>query len=239
MSDFSKNVISKEEAEKIVKECYSIADFCRKVGWQPRGDNYKIFHKYVKQYNLDISHFTGQRSNIGNPRNVGLSVKDFFVKNKMIKSEDIKRKLIKENLKEYKCEKCGLSEWLGNKISLQLHHIDGDNTNNLLENLQLLCPNCHSQTDSYCGKKNTHNYRKHFLKPLNTCSKCGKTLDRKTKSGLCINCYNEKRAIVNNCPSKEELLEIKQKLKSRVQIGKHYNVSDNTIKKWFKARNII
>ena len=56
-------------------------------------------------------------------------------------------------IREHRCECCGLSEWNELPITLQAHHIDGDKTNNALENLQLLCPNCHSQTDNF-GSKN-------------------------------------------------------------------------------------
>ena len=56
-------------------------------------------------------------------------------------------------LKEDKCEQCGISEWNNLPISLQLHHIDGNTNNNKLDNLMILCPNCHTQTDNY-GSKN-------------------------------------------------------------------------------------
>lgn len=190
-----KNVISKEDAERICKEVYNVADFCRKVGWQPRGANYNIFYKYVKEYNLNTSHFTGCKTNIGNCHNLGLAKKDFFVKDKLIKSSDVIKKLIATNEKEYKCECCGISEWNGKPIRLQLHHIDGDHFNNELTNLQLLCPNCHSQTDSYAGKKNkkgiktTHHIQSKYK---HTCKKCGKRLHRPTKSGLCADCLHNK-----------------------------------------------
>ena len=193
MSDFSKNVISKEEAEKIVKECYSIADFCRKVGWQPRGDNYKVFHKYVKQYNLDTSHFTGKRTNLGNLLNVGISKEEFFKKDKLIKAYDIRKKIFKEGLKENKCEICGLTEWLNNPIQLQIHHIDGDHMNNEIENIQLLCPNCHSQTENFAGKKNKKNKCTHTHKRQrkHICSICGKALHRPPKTGMCAECLRK------------------------------------------------
>ena len=73
---------------------------------------------------------------------------------KPIHSHKLKQKLLKENLIENKCAICGINEWLGQPIVLQLHHINGDNTDNRIENLQLLCPNCHSQTDNYCGNAN-------------------------------------------------------------------------------------
>jgi len=65
----------------------------------------------------------------------------------------LKKRLIREKVLEYKCVSCGLFEWQGKEISLHLDHIDGNNHNHKLENLRLLCPNCHSQTDTWCGKK--------------------------------------------------------------------------------------
>lgn len=54
--------------------------------------------------------------------------------------------------REYKCEKCGITEWQGSKITLEVDHIDGNHGNNHLDNLRFLCPNCHSQTETYCGR---------------------------------------------------------------------------------------
>lgn len=72
-----------------------------------------------------------------------------------IQSNKVRKKLLQEGYKDYQCERCGLSEWLGQPIPLELHHIDGDKNNNTLENFQLLCPNCHAFTDSYRGKNIT------------------------------------------------------------------------------------
>lgn len=189
------NIISKEEAEKIVKNVYNIADFCRAVGWQPRGANYKIFHKYVKEYNLDISHFTFGKSNLGNKLKIGLSKEDFFKKDKLIKSIDIRKKLFSEGLKENKCEICGISSWLDKPIRLQIHHKDGDHFNNELDNIQLLCPNCHSQTDTYAGKKNMKGTStlKHERIRKHLCKECGKALHKPPKTGLCIDCYRKRQ----------------------------------------------
>ncbi len=64
----------------------------------------------------------------------------------------LKNRLLKENLLEYKCSNCEISNWLGKSLALHLDHIDGNSHNHKLENLRLLCPNCHSQTDTWCGK---------------------------------------------------------------------------------------
>jgi 5-methylcytosine-specific restriction endonuclease McrA len=65
----------------------------------------------------------------------------------------LSKRLIKEGLLEYKCNSCGISDWNGIEITLELNHIDGDNRNHQLDNLEMLCPNCHSQTPTYRSKK--------------------------------------------------------------------------------------
>ena len=67
-------------------------------------------------------------------------------------SHNIRNRILSEGIKEHKCECCGLTEWLGHPIPLELHHLNGIHTDNRLENLQVLCPNCHARTDSYRGK---------------------------------------------------------------------------------------
>lgn len=193
----TKNVISKEEAETICKNVFSVAEFCRVVGWKPVGGNYRTFYKYVKEYELDTSHFTGQKTNIGNKNNVGLNKEEYFTKDKLIKSSELLKKLLSLGLKEYKCEnpECGISEWHGKAIKLQVHHIDGDHFNNEIENLMLLCPNCHSQTDTYAGKKNLKGVKttKHKVEYKHKCKICGKPLKREPKTGLCRECLQRSK----------------------------------------------
>lgn len=81
-----------------------------------------------------------------------LSFQEYLDTSKDIQSNKVRIKLLEEGLKPHKCENCGLEEWMGQPIPLELHHIDGDKTHNELSNYQLLCPNCHALTDSYRGK---------------------------------------------------------------------------------------
>lgn len=236
----NKNKISKEEAEKIVKEVYNVADFCRKVGWKPVGGNYRTFYKYVKEYNLDTSHFTGNKTNIGGRLYSGISNEDYFKKDKLIKGTDLLKRLINKAGFEYKCDKCGITEWQGQEIKLQVHHIDGDHFNNELSNLQILCPNCHSQTDNYGGKANkkgicTHSNNYTYK---HVCKICGKPMQRASKTGLCAECYRKQEQQNSKCPSKEQLLQDIKNM-SMVKVGKKYGVSDNTIRKWCKRLEII
>ena len=145
---------TKEEFEEAAKQSRSIAEMCRTLGLMPWGGNYRLMHNAIERYALDISHFTGQGWN------AGLKFKPFeekpmneiLVKGSTYQSFKLKRRLIKEGLKNAICECCGLSEWQGATIPLELHHLNGDNRDHRLENLQLLCPNCHALTESYRGK---------------------------------------------------------------------------------------
>jgi hypothetical protein len=71
----------------------------------------------------------------------------------------LKDRLLKAGLKDSRCERCGISEWRGRPLSMQLHHVNGDGLDNRLENLELLCANCHSQTSTY-GGRNGHRRRR-------------------------------------------------------------------------------
>ena len=64
----------------------------------------------------------------------------------------VKNKLIREKVFEYKCVECGISDWNKKPIVLHLDHIDGDSSNHIKSNLRFLCPNCHSQTETWCGR---------------------------------------------------------------------------------------
>jgi hypothetical protein len=66
--------------------------------------------------------------------------------------ENVKARILRAGLKDGSCEECGITEWRGRPLSMALHHVNGDGRDNRLENLRLLCPNCHSQTDNFAGK---------------------------------------------------------------------------------------
>ena len=182
------NKVSNEDFKRFVEESYTYADVCRKIGWKPQGGNYRYIKKYIKELGLDVSHFTGKGSNICN--RLGCSkeknIEEYLTTDSYIKADRLKWKLFSNGLKQYKCEKCGCTHWNDGQISLQLHHINGDNTDNRLENLQVLCPNCHSQTDNFCGanRGDADTNKKHY------CKMCGNEIS-KTLSGLCDKCYDK------------------------------------------------
>jgi hypothetical protein len=103
-----------------------------------------------------------------------------FVENSSYSNEMVKGRIVKENLLEYKCIKCGIDSWQGETIVLDLDHINGDNRDNRLSNLRFLCPNCHSQTDTYKGRnKNTGKIKvtdEQLLTEYNKCCNIRQTL---------------------------------------------------------------
>lgn len=151
-----KNKITDEEFIQIVAESFSIAEVIKKCNLIPAGGNYISTKNRIRNLNLSISHFTGAAWNQGHryrPVKQAQPLVEILIENSTFNSTyHLKERLLKEGIKERKCECCGNTEWLGKPISLELHHINGIRNDLRIENLQILCPNCHAFTDNYRGK---------------------------------------------------------------------------------------
>lgn len=211
------------EIERAVKESINFTEVLEKIGIPRQGNNSKTLRNILDTNNIDYSHFTGRARTYATSY---VEAYEYLNTDKKIKPSKLKHKLIKENIIENKCDICGLTNWLDKPIVLQLHHIDGNPNNNSLENLQLLCPNCHSQTDNYCGSANI-NQTKYY------CKDCGTEITK--KATYCSVCARKHSRKVEDRPDKEQLISDYKELKSIVQIGLKYGVSDNAIRKWFKT----
>ena len=120
------------------------------------GGSYKTVHTRIRRLGLATGHFTGKAWNQGERyRSLGrqYSLTEILVADSPYAfTHGLRNRLLKEGYKAHRCERCGLEEWLAEPIPLELHHLNGVNNDHRLENLQLLCPNCHAQTSSYQGK---------------------------------------------------------------------------------------
>lgn len=263
-----------ERLKKAVKNSLSLSQVCRELQIRPVGGNFKTLSLKIKENNIDISHFTGKAWNTGT-RFTKFSreykLEEILVENSPYKSSSkLKNRLIKEGLKDSKCEICKNFKWLNQEIKLEIHHINGINTDNRIENLQVLCPNCHAFTDNYKGKninksalseKKDVEYRKFKETPAEMrgnlepspiiregaetlhgtsksknknklekkCAICEKTFKKNNKY-CSYECKNIAAAI--KIPTYQDLLFAFKIHNSFLQVGKHFNVSDNAVRKW-------
>lgn len=134
---------SKEDFERILLESRSWAEFAQKLGYSKQGGGtITSLKNAVKEYNLNTEHFLGKQWNKENYDYSAFSINSYKHRGKTMLAPLVK-------LRGRSCENCGLQEWMGHPINLEVHHIDGDRSNNSLENLKILCPNCHSFTNNY------------------------------------------------------------------------------------------
>ena len=138
----------------------SVRQIIFKLHLIPAGGNYTQIQKYLKFYKINTKHFTGKAWNkgmkgIGAPR---IPLDEILKKDTEFQSYKLKKRLFSAKLKKPKCELCGWSKKsIDGRIPLELDHINGNSRDNRIENLRILCPNCHSQTEHFAGK----NIKKH------------------------------------------------------------------------------
>jgi hypothetical protein len=145
-----------DEFGQVVAESLSVRQVLERIGLVPAGGNYKTVHARIKQLALDTSHFTGAGWNVGvRYKAFGrkATLEEILVENSAYAfAHGLRGRLLKEGIKRHQCERCGLTEWCGEPIPLELHHCNGINNAHRIANLRLLCPNCHALTDNYRGK---------------------------------------------------------------------------------------
>jgi 5-methylcytosine-specific restriction endonuclease McrA len=143
-----------DEIVAAVRDCYSIASVLRRLNLRVAGSNYATLKRLIRDWSLDVSHWTGQGHRKGSsiPVVPPRPLEAVLRRDCIVNSNALRRRLIREGLLKPECCGCGLKQWLGRPIPLELDHRDGDRNNQELENLRLLCPNCHALTPNYRGR---------------------------------------------------------------------------------------
>jgi ribosomal protein L37E len=223
------------------------------------GVKYATLDKYLKEFGIDYK---------GNPSRKGFlhyserkNINLYLNGNINIQASKLRTRLIEEGLKDEKCEGCGNTEWMGKKIPLELHHKNFNHYDNRLENLQILCCNCHSLVHEYCNTKGKTESKvdyaaleksldeKQFeiakkvkvIKPKKEkvkrfCKTCGKELTSHQKNYCSYECsYRASRKI----PSIEALtIKLHEFKFNKSKTGRYFGVSDKAVKKWINKYNI-
>lgn len=244
-----KTKYTKELLEGVVQNSKSYAETFRKLDLNVKNATKS---RYIKQlidfYEISISHFINNSTrnlNVETSENVRKvfekirwSDEEVFVKNSPLRNGGrIKQRLLKMGWQEI-CAECGLEpEWNDKPLVLQLDHINGFSNDNRLENLRFLCPNCHTQTETYSNKR---------MRLLDTlCVDCGKVINRGCKR--CRNCAAKERMSPDNktkflnkntkisWPPDDELWKMVEE-KPFTTVAKELGVSDNAIRKRLKVR---
>ena len=259
---------SKENLSKIVAESYSNAEVIRALGLKEAGGSYSQLKKYIEEYQLDTSHFTGALWH-SNPKLSAEDKKlnkleDILKEGTNYGSDNLKKRLIEVGYKEAKCENpdCGITEWNGKPAPLELHHINGNHYDNRLENLQILCCNCHAQTDSYKRRMSSRKDPSiiHEINKPERISKekalsdkvcenpnCGKTFtpSKRMQKYCCQKCATEARKL--ELANNENIIELtEENIRSRIDnfnnitdLAKELNTSRTTMRKHLEKYGLL
>jgi 5-methylcytosine-specific restriction endonuclease McrA len=188
--------------------------------------SYRLLNKKLNEWSINTDHFLSKSEITKKLQSEGklnkLDYDKLFCHNSHCGRGSVKKRIMDDNLIEYKCFKCGnIGEWMGDKLVLILDHINGVNNDNRLNNLRFACPNCNSTLDTHCQGSKVYNIN-------NSKNKIDKRTIRFDRL--------ENRKLI--WPNKKELIELLAS-NSFVGIGKIYGVSDNAVRKWCKKYEII
>ena len=143
---------SRDEIQKRVDDCNSICDVLEAFGYKrTSGSMAKVMKEVITKYDINTSHFKPYRGGNAQPT---YTLEEILIPNSPYTNIGrLKERILKAGLLKYECVSCGnTGEWNGKPLTLQLDHKNGDHSDHSLENLRFLCPNCHSQTETFSGR---------------------------------------------------------------------------------------
>lgn len=224
---------SEEELRTIVAQSNSLKEVITALGYCTRsGSNNKTVKSRLEKYQIDTSHFSTVPGIKRNPENV-------FIENSTATQKVLREWYKKGEYTEYICSICGQQpEWQGKPLTLILDHINGKNTDDRLENLRWVCPNCNQQLDTTNGKNIKHLEKQSISKveEKHYCEECG--VEVKSKNATkCPKCAAKANRMVKDRPSREELKQLIRTLPFTT-IASNFGITDNAVRKWCTSENL-
>jgi hypothetical protein len=210
---------------------HSMADVMRNLKVPVNNGKYRALKKYFNAYNIPLPKGTGKGKIIGGVSFEKMPDEKFFSIGVLHNGQAIKKRLIEDYGWEDKCAIDGqLPWWNGKPLVLQLDHINGDRFDNRLENLRILCPHCHTQTETYANNGGQKRY--------NYCPECGTRISKQAKA--CVKHAENKSHLGNfkiDWPSQEEIISLVKEM-GYLQAGLKLGVSDNAIRRHLTSRGV-
>lgn len=229
---------TEDDVRAAVAESPSLTEALRRLGLRPAGGNHRTLRNLIERYDIPTDHFNPNWVLRGPRSRTAIPLDDVLVENSTYSRWKLKERLYDAGLRPRRCELCGQSEsWHGRQMSLILDHVNGVATDNRLENLRIVCPNCAATLDTHCGRKNRLDRgprsclhcRTEFTPKYESHRYCSQICGTHSKGPR--QPRPERRKVER--PSYEQLMADAGSM-SFLAIGRKYGVSDNAVRKWIR-----
>lgn len=230
---------TKEILEPIVASSRSMREVLLALSLRQTGGNYKNIKDRITSLNINLSHFKGQgwSKNLEGKKSTPEEYLTIWNRDRSVHVDKIKKRMLRDKIKPHRCERCGLEKWENFPIPLELHHLNGDRWDNRLENIQFLCPNCHSLTDNFSGKKAKTVSNVPLIETKTFCS-CGKEISK--NSLTCRKCSNKKNngTILTELINSGKINTLMENVEAEGirATARKFGVSHTTIRRWINLR---
>lgn len=229
---------TEQQVRDAVASARSLAEALRTLGLRAAGGNHPTLHRLIERYDIPTDHLNPRWALRCAPRQTATPLVELLVEGSTYHRGHLKRRLYAEGIKTRRCELCGQGEdWHGKPMALILDHINGVPTDNRLENLQVVCPNCAATLATHCGRKNR------IEREPRGCLHCGKEFIPKYRSHryCSLMCGTHSKGSHDPRPDSRkvprppyETLLADVASMSFLAVGRKYGVSDNAIRKWLR-----